>query len=55
MSSHITAGNIAEQEYNNKLDMVREFLRAREVQGRDHTPGAKLCNHNYAPLRECGN
>jgi hypothetical protein len=31
VSSAITAGNIAEQEYNNKLDMVREFLRAREV------------------------
>ena len=31
LSSHITAGNIAEQEYNQEMERVREFLRMREV------------------------
>ena len=31
LSSHITAGNIAEQSYRQKIDTAREFLRAKEV------------------------
>eukprot|EP01052_Picozoa_sp_SAG31_P030456 SAG31_NODE_3126_length_4646_cov_6.852210_2_plen_100_part_00 len=27
LSSHITAGNISEQEYNRQMDTIREFLR----------------------------
>lgn len=31
LSSHITAGNIAEQSYRTKIDTAREFLRMKEV------------------------
>eukprot|EP01050_Picozoa_sp_SAG11_P004097 SAG11_NODE_253_length_11591_cov_15.933693_4_plen_76_part_00 len=31
LSSHITAGNVADQEYNRQMESVREFLRQREV------------------------